>query len=132
MATIRNFDPNYSLRNVTQVSLPKNFQIVATWLQFSTEEYCFSLLFLTASPSSPFRTLEELFELTRRTSRALNTLHALLNKGGKKGHRQVCCARHRGPRTPSITTDTNLDSAFVKNAFSKSIPGIKVNRKEAS
>ena len=30
---------------------------------------------------------------------------------------QVWCARRRGPRTPSRTTDANLDSAFVKNAF---------------
>ena len=39
MDTIWNFDPNYSLPNLTQVSQPKMFQIVATWLQFSTEEY---------------------------------------------------------------------------------------------
>ena len=39
MATIWNFDPNYSLPNVTQDNLPKKLQIVATWLQFSTEEY---------------------------------------------------------------------------------------------
>ena len=39
VATIWNFDPNYSLPNVTQVSLPKMFQIVATWLVFSKEEY---------------------------------------------------------------------------------------------
>ena len=38
VATICNFDPNYSLPNVTQVSLPKMFQIVATWLVFSMEE----------------------------------------------------------------------------------------------
>ena len=38
VATIWNFDPNYSLPNVTQVSLPKMFQIVVTWLVFSTEE----------------------------------------------------------------------------------------------
>ena len=38
VANIWNFDPNYSLPNVTQDSLPKKFQIVATWLQFSTEE----------------------------------------------------------------------------------------------
>ena len=43
VATIRNFDLNYSLPNVTQVSLPKMFQIVATWLQFSTEEYLHNL-----------------------------------------------------------------------------------------
>ena len=30
VATICNFDPNYSLPIVTQVSLPKKFQIVAT------------------------------------------------------------------------------------------------------
>ena len=42
VATIWNFDPNYSLPNVTQVSLPKMFQIVATWLVFSTEEYLWS------------------------------------------------------------------------------------------
>ena len=39
MATIWNFDPNHSLPNVTQVSLPRKFQIVATWLLFSTEAY---------------------------------------------------------------------------------------------
>ena len=38
VATIWNFDPNYSLPSVTKDSLPKMFQIVATWLQFSTEE----------------------------------------------------------------------------------------------
>ena len=38
VATILNFDPNYSLPNVTQVSLPEMFQIVATWLVFITEE----------------------------------------------------------------------------------------------
>ena len=35
------------------------------------EEY-YSLLFLPATPLSQFHTLEELFELTRRPSRALN------------------------------------------------------------
>ena len=35
MDTIWNFDPNYSLPNVTRVSPPKKFRIVATWLQFS-------------------------------------------------------------------------------------------------
>ena len=40
VATIWNFDPNFSLPNVTQDtdSLPKMFQLVATWLVFSTEE----------------------------------------------------------------------------------------------
>ena len=38
VATIWNFDSNYNLPNVAQVSMPKKFRIVATWLQFSTEE----------------------------------------------------------------------------------------------
>ena len=38
----------------------------------------FSLLFLPATPSSPSRTLEGLFELTRLPSRALNSPRALL------------------------------------------------------
>ena len=40
VATIWNFDPNCNLPNGTQVSQPKMFQIVATWLVFSTEELC--------------------------------------------------------------------------------------------
>ena len=35
----------------------------------------------------------------------------------KQGHRQVCRARRRGPRTPSKTAYANLDCAFVKNAL---------------
>merc|ERR1711923_60177 len=38
----------------------------------------YSLPFLPATPSSPSRTLEGLFELTRRPSRALNSPRALL------------------------------------------------------
>ena len=34
-----------------------------------------------------------------------------------QGHRQVCRARRGGPRTPSTTTDANLDCAFVENAL---------------
>ena len=40
VATIWNFDPNFSLPHVTRFSLPKMFQIVATWLVFSKEELC--------------------------------------------------------------------------------------------
>ena len=39
---------------------------------------CFSLPFLPATPLSPSRTLEGLFELTRRPSRALDSPRALL------------------------------------------------------
>ena len=38
----------------------------------------YTLLFLTATPSSPSRTLEELFELTRRTSWVFDSPLALL------------------------------------------------------
>ena len=38
----------------------------------------FSLPFLPATPSSPSRTIEGFFDLTRRTSRALDSLRALL------------------------------------------------------
>ena len=34
-----------------------------------------------------------------------------------QGHRQGCCARRGGPRTPSKIADTNLDRAFVENAL---------------
>ena len=34
-----------------------------------------------------------------------------------QGNRQVCGTRRRGPRTPSRTTDANLDCAFVENAL---------------
>ena len=34
-----------------------------------------------------------------------------------QGHRQVCRARRGGPRTLSLTTDANLDCAFVENAL---------------
>ena len=40
-------------------------------------KHCF-LPFLPATPTSPSRTLEGLFELTRRPSRALDSLRALL------------------------------------------------------
>ena len=35
----------------------------------------------------------------------------------RQGNSQVCHARHGGPRTPSKTTDANLDCAFVMNAL---------------
>ena len=61
VATIWNFDPNYSLPNVTQVSLPKKYQIVATRLRFSTEEYLTALTPLI-SKTQRNRTVPELFD----------------------------------------------------------------------
>ena len=34
-----------------------------------------------------------------------------------QGHCQVCCARRRGPRTPSTATDANHDCALFENAL---------------
>ena len=39
-----------------------------------------------------------------------------------QGHRQVCRARRGGPRTPSTTTDANLDCAFVEKALVFVVP----------
>ena len=50
-----------------------------------------------------------------------------------QGHHQVCRARSRGPRTPSSTTDANLDCAFVEDALIYTDPQLwKVNRIELS
>ena len=50
-----------------------------------------------------------------------------------QGHSQVCRARRGGPRTPSTTTDANLDCAFVANALFYADPWFwKVNRIELS
>ena len=74
----------------------------------------YSLPFLPATPSSPSRILEGLFELTRRP-----LLASCVASGTTEilGHHQVCRARRGGPRTPSTTTDANLDCAFVENAL---------------
>ena len=72
----------------------------------------YSLPFLPATPSSPSRTLEGLFELTRRPFRALDSCVAS-GTTEIQGHRQVCSARREGPKTTSKTADTNLDFAFV-------------------
>ena len=46
-----------------------------------------------------------------------------------QGHRQECSARREGPRTPSTTTDANLDCAFVENTLLYIDPWFwKVNR----
>ena len=34
-----------------------------------------------------------------------------------QGHHQVCCARGKGPKTSSRTTDANRDGAFFESAF---------------
>ena len=62
-----------------------------------------------AKPTSLSGTIEGLFELTRCPSRALALPRTCPRE--KQGHRQVCRAKRRGPRTLSKTTDANLDCA---------------------
>ena len=69
------------------------------------------------TPSSLSRTLEGLFELTRRPSRALDSPRAMLPELQRYKDRQVWRSRRGGPRTSSTTTDANLDCAFVENAL---------------
>ena len=77
-----------------------------------------SLPFIQANPSSPSQTLEGLYELTRRPLRALDSPRALLPELQRyKDTVQMCRARRGGPRTPSTTTDANLDCAFVEKAL---------------
>ena len=78
----------------------------------------FSLSLLPATPLSLFWNLEGLFELTRCPSKALNLPRALLPElqRNKDTVRYACCARCRGPRTPSKTANANLDCEFVENA----------------
>ena len=71
-----------------------------------------------ATHSSPSQALEGLFELTRRPSRALDSPRLLLpNSSDTRTPPEVCKAKCPGPRTPSRTTDTNLDCAPVENAL---------------
>ena len=74
-------------------------------------------------PATPlFPTLEGLFEVTRHPARGLNP-DAYVASGTTEiqGHRQVCGTRCGGPRTP-LTTDANLDCAFVENTLSYTDP----------
>ena len=79
---------------------------------FKTSGNYFFLLFLRATSLSPSWTLEGLFELTQRPSRALDSPRALLPELQRY---KDFCARRRGPRTLSTTADANLDCAFVEN-----------------
>ena len=89
----------------------------------------YSLPFLSATPSSPSRTLEGLLELTRCPSWALDLPRALLPELLRYKDRTSC----GGPRTPSNITDANLDCAFVENALLYTDPWLwKVNRIQLS
>ena len=87
----------------------------------------YSLPFLPATPSSPSRTLEGLFEADTAPFKGPRLASCVASgTTEKQGHRQVCRARYGGPRTASRTTDTNLDCAFVENALVFVVPKIEV------
>ena len=90
----------------------------------------YSLPFLPATPSSPSRNLEGLFELTRRPSRALDLPRALLPELQRYKDTVRCAAL--GVEIPGHRqqqTDANLDCAFVENALIYTDPWFwKVNR----
>ena len=74
----------------------------------------YSLLFLLAIPSSPSWTLEGLFELTRRPSRALDSPRALLPELQRYKDTVRCGAL--GAEVPEHRQQL-LDCAFVENAL---------------
>ena len=81
------------------------------------ENIYYNVSCLPATPLSPFQTLEGLFELTQRPSRALNSPRALfleLQRIKDTVRRAVLGAE---PSTRSITADANHDCAFVENAL---------------
>ena len=79
-----------------------------------SEKY-YPFQFPPATHSSPSQTLEGLFELTPRPSRALDS--PFVASSDTWTPPEVCLAKRPGPRTPSRTTDTNLDCALVENAL---------------
>ena len=67
-----------------------------------------------------FRSSQQLPRLEgRRVSSKSPRLASCVASGTTEiqGHRQVCQARHGGPRAPSTTADANLHCAFVENAL---------------
>ena len=83
----------------------------------------YSVPFLPATPWSPARTFEGLFELARRPSRALDLPRALLSELQRCKDTVRYIARDvPGQRTPSKTADSNLDRAFVENAHFYTCP----------
>ena len=95
------------------------------------KHYC--LPFLPATPSSPSWTLEGLFELTRRPSRALDSPRALLPELQRYKDTVRCAALGMdvpGHRQKQLTQTLIVN--FVKKHFSARILDCKVNRIEFS
>ena len=74
-----------------------------------------SLSFLPATPLSWTHNLEGLYELTQRSPQP--HLDIAFRTTEIQGHLQACRTRHGGPRTPSRTTNANLDFVFVNHTF---------------
>ena len=73
----------------------------APWSLWPEKWKILSLTFLLATPSSPSRTLEGLFELTRRPSRALDSPRALLPERKRKRGKDTGKSIFRGgPSAP--------------------------------
>ena len=79
----------------------------------------FSLPFLPATPLSPSQTLEGLFSADTAPFKGppTNLICCFLNYRVTRTLSGVRRARRGGPRTPSRTSNANLDSAFVENAL---------------
>ena len=77
-----------------------------------------TILFCSSQQLPLSRTLEGLFELTQRPSRALDSPRALLPELQRYKDTVRCVVlRCGGPKTLSTTTVANLDCAFVENAL---------------
>ena len=70
-----------------------------------------------ATPSSPSWTLEGLFELTQRSSRALDLSHAMLPELKDTASCAAVCAEVPGHWSPPRTAIANFDWVFVENTF---------------
>ena len=83
----------------------------------------YSLPFLPAIPSSPSRTLEGLFELTRRPSQALDAPHALLPKLERYKDNVKCAAlgaevpRHRQQQLTQTLIARLLKCTFLHRSL---------------
>ena len=82
----------------------------------------YSLPFLPATPSSLSQTLEGLFRAEAGPFKGPRLASCVASGTTDiQGHPQVCRTRRGGPRTPSTTTDGNLDCALVETHFFTSI-----------
>ena len=81
------------------------------------------ILYSTVSPSNSFISVSDSWRAPSQLKKLFSSkgprLALCVASGAieNQGHHQVCRARRGGPRTPSTTTDANLDCAFVEYAL---------------